>query len=51
VHVTGRVDDEAAFRLGFGIDDQTFDPLVRVQVAGRRYPGWIHIPGQATGTR
>lgn len=32
-----------------GIDDQTFRPLVRVQIAGRRYPGWIYIPGQATG--
>jgi len=32
-----------------GIDDQTFHPLVRVQVAGRRYPGWIQIPGQAAG--
>ena len=27
-----------------GIDHQTFHPLVRVQVAGKRYPGWIHIP-------
>jgi hypothetical protein len=27
-----------------GIDSQTFHPLVRVQVAGKRYPGWIHIP-------
>lgn len=32
-----------------GIDRQTFHPLVRIQVAGRRYPGWIHIPDQATG--
>ncbi len=31
-----------------GIDDQAFHPLVRVEVAGKRYPGWIHIPGQAT---
>lgn len=23
---------------------QTFRPLVRVQVAGRRHPGWIHLP-------
>jgi len=29
-----------------GIDHQTFHPLVRVQVAGKRYPGWIHIPEQ-----
>jgi class 3 adenylate cyclase len=31
-----------------GIDHQTFHPLVRVHVAGKRYPGWIHIPEQAT---
>jgi hypothetical protein len=30
-----------------GIDYQTFHPLVRVHVAGKRYPGWIHIPEQA----
>jgi class 3 adenylate cyclase len=30
-----------------GIDQETFRPLVRVQVAGRRYPGWIHLPGDA----
>ena len=29
-----------------GIDHQAFRPLVRVQVAGKRYPGWIHIPDQ-----
>jgi hypothetical protein len=28
-----------------GIDQRTFHPLVRVHVAGNRYPGWIHIPG------
>jgi hypothetical protein len=31
-----------------GIDDQAFHQLVRVNVAGRRYPGWIHLPGQAS---
>ena len=31
-----------------GIDRQAFHPLVRVQVAGSRYPGWIHLPDQAT---
>lgn len=36
-------------RHGYGgIDHQTFHPLVRVQVAGRRYPGWIHIPERVT---
>jgi hypothetical protein len=30
-----------------GIDHQAFHPLVRVQVAGSRYPGWIRIPEQA----
>jgi class 3 adenylate cyclase len=29
-----------------GIDQRAFHPLVRVNVAGHRYPGWIHIPGQ-----
>ncbi len=27
-----------------GIDQRAFHPLVRVQIAGKRYPGWIHIP-------
>jgi class 3 adenylate cyclase len=31
-----------------GIDQRAFHPLVRVQIAGKRYPGWIHIPGQAS---
>ncbi|MGH3194164.1 MAG: hypothetical protein ACRDOL_44270, partial [Streptosporangiaceae bacterium] len=30
-----------------GIDQQAFHPLVRVHVAGKRYPGWIRIPEQA----
>jgi class 3 adenylate cyclase len=28
-----------------GIDQHTFHSLVRVQIAGKRHPGWIHIPG------
>jgi hypothetical protein len=31
-----------------GIDQQAFHPLVRVQVAGQRFPGWIHLPKQVT---
>jgi class 3 adenylate cyclase len=31
-----------------GIDDQSFRPLVRVHVAGRRYPGWVRIPEHVT---
>ena len=31
-----------------GIDQQTFHPLVRIQIAGKRYPGWVHIPDQTT---
>jgi hypothetical protein len=31
-----------------GIDQQAFHPLVRVQVAGKRFPGWIHLPEQVT---
>jgi len=26
-----------------GVDQHAFHPLVRVQIAGKRYPGWIHI--------
>ena len=38
----------AIVRHGYdGIDQHTFHPLVRVRIAGNRYPGWIHIPGQA----
>jgi len=31
-----------------GIDQKTFHPLVRVQIAGKRYRGWIHMPEQTT---
>jgi|HubBroStandDraft_1064217.scaffolds.fasta_scaffold20610_3 class 3 adenylate cyclase len=31
-----------------GIDQEGFHPLVRVNVAGNRYTGWIHIPQEAT---
>jgi len=31
-----------------GIDNGAFHQLVRVRVAGRRYPGWIHLPEQDT---
>jgi class 3 adenylate cyclase len=30
-----------------GIDQRAFQPLVRVEIAGKRYPGWIHVPEQA----
>ena len=30
-----------------GIDQHAFHPHVHVQIAGKRYPGWIHVPGQA----
>jgi hypothetical protein len=37
----------AIVRHGYeGIDQGAFQPLVRVHVAGNRYPGWIYIPGQ-----
>jgi hypothetical protein len=32
-----------------GIDQHSFRPLVRVQIAGRRHTGWIHIPEQPSG--
>lgn len=31
-----------------GIDDETFHQMVRVQIAGKRYAGWIHLPEHAT---
>jgi class 3 adenylate cyclase len=31
-----------------GIDCEAFHQLVRVQVAGKRYLGWIQMPGQVT---
>jgi class 3 adenylate cyclase len=34
-----------------GIDDQSFHPLVRVHVAGRRYPGWVRAPEYITPHR
>jgi class 3 adenylate cyclase len=33
-----------------GIDQHAFHRRVRVQIADKRYPGWIHIPGQARPT-
>jgi class 3 adenylate cyclase len=37
----------AVVRHGYdGIEQRAFHPLVRVHIAGNRYPGWIHIPGQ-----
>ena len=30
-----------------GIDHESFHQMVRVQVAGRRYPGWIRLPEHA----
>ena len=38
----------AIVRHGYdGIDQRAFHPLIRVRIGGYRYPGWIHIPGQA----
>jgi class 3 adenylate cyclase len=34
-----------------GIDQDTFHPLVRVQIAGDRYRGWIHSPKEAAQAR
>jgi class 3 adenylate cyclase len=31
-----------------GIDPHAFRPLIRVHVAGHRYPGWIHTPPNTT---
>ena len=45
--VSGEIYDSVV-RHGYGgIDQQAFRPLVRVQVAGRRHPGWIHLPEHA----
>jgi class 3 adenylate cyclase len=32
-----------------GINDETFHQLVRVHVAGKRHPGWIHLPTDPVG--
>lgn len=32
-----------------GIDYETFHQMVRVQVAGKRHQGWIHLPGDPMG--
>jgi class 3 adenylate cyclase len=34
-----------------GIDQHAYHPLVRVQIAGKRYPGWIHIAEQTVQHR
>jgi hypothetical protein len=34
-----------------GIDHDSYQPLVRVCVAGRRYPGWVRCPGHAAPRR
>ena len=34
-----------------GIDQHAYHPLVRVQIAGNRYPGWIHIAEQTVQHR
>lgn len=35
-------------RHGYGgIDQHAYHPLVRVQIAGNRYPGWIHLGEQS----
>jgi hypothetical protein len=31
-----------------GIDQHAYHPLVRIQIAGKRYPGWIRMPKQTT---
>jgi hypothetical protein len=42
----------AIVRHGYdGIDQRAFHPLVQIRIAGHRYPGWIHIPGQAAPSR
>jgi class 3 adenylate cyclase len=39
----------SVIRHGYdGIDQHAFHPLVHVQIAGNRYPGWIRVPEQAT---
>jgi hypothetical protein len=34
-----------------GIDQRAYHPLVRVQVAGNRYPGWIQLPRETVQHR
>jgi len=45
IHVVSDDIYRSIVRHGYhGIDQRAFRPLVRVQVAGNRYAGWIHIP-------
>lgn len=40
---------KSVVRHGYnGINPNDFHPLVRIQVASYRHPGWIYIPGQIT---
>lgn len=40
---------KSVVRHGYnGVNPNDFHPLVRIQVAGYRHPGWIYIPGQIT---
>jgi len=34
-----------------GIDQRAYHPLVRVQIAGNRYPGWIQLPQETVQHR
>jgi hypothetical protein len=39
---------QSVVRHGYdGIDQDAFQPMVRVQVAGNRYCGWVQVPRQA----
>jgi hypothetical protein len=39
---------QSVVRHGYdGIDQDTFQPMVRVHVAGHRYCGWVQVPRQA----
>jgi class 3 adenylate cyclase len=36
-------------RQGYeGVDEHSFHPLVRIQIAGNRRTGWIHVPEETT---
>lgn len=42
--ISGDIHDSVVRHGYAGLDDQSFQSLVRVNVAGRRYPGWVRAP-------
>jgi hypothetical protein len=46
-HIHGSI-----IRHGYdGIDGRTFEPSIRVVMAGRRHTGWIQVPGESLASQ